>query len=88
MKVRKSVKLTFHHVATTENKKGMVTIQFYKIKIQVDHPRSTVLSKIARHFCSVADPGSGAFLISGSGIQTLNFESLVTIFWVKITLIL
>jgi hypothetical protein len=42
---------------------------------------------------SIADPGSGAFLIPGSGSgmgfsrisdpgsQTHNFESLVTIFW-------
>jgi hypothetical protein len=46
-------------------------------------------------FNSVADPGSGAFLTPGSGIrnrffrisdpgsQTHIFESLVTIFWLK-----
>jgi hypothetical protein len=44
------------------------------------------------------DPGSGAFLTPGSGIrnrvfpdpgsQTHIFESIVTIFWVKISLIL
>ncbi len=42
-------------------------------------------------FCIVAvladpDPGSGAFLTSGS--QTHNFESLITIFWVKSSIIL
>jgi hypothetical protein len=47
---------------------------------------------------SVADPGSGAFLTPGSGIrnrffpdpgsQTHIFESLVTIFWVKSSIIL
>jgi hypothetical protein len=49
---------------------------------------------------SVADPGSGAFLTPGSGIgfsesrisdpgsQTYIFESLVTIFWVKSSIVL
>jgi hypothetical protein len=47
---------------------------------------------------SVADPGSGAFLTPGSGIrdrffpdpgfQIHIFESLVTIFWVKNSIIL
>jgi hypothetical protein len=47
---------------------------------------------------SVADPGSGAFLTPGSGIrnrffpdpgsQTHTFESLVTVFWVKSSIIL
>ncbi len=52
------------------------------------------------YYCSVADPdpGSGAFLTPGSGIrnrffsdpgsQTHIFESLLTIFWVKSSIIL
>jgi hypothetical protein len=35
---------------------------------------------------NVADPGSGAFLIPGS--ETHIIESLVTIFWVKSTILL
>ncbi len=57
-------------------------------------------SKSYAKFCSVADPdpGSRAFLTPGSGIrnrffpdpgsQTHIFESLVTIFWVKSSIIL
>ncbi len=58
------------------------------------------LQKVISKKTSVADPdpGSGAFLTPGSGIrnrffpdpgsQTLTFESLVTIFWAKSSIIL
>jgi hypothetical protein len=46
-----------------------------------------------RIICCVKDPdpGSGAFLTPGSGIRDpkpIFFESLVKIFWVKISIIL
>ncbi len=64
---------------------------------------SCITEEIPKGSGSVADPGSGAFLTPGSGIrnsffsgsrisdpgsQTYSFESLVTMFWVKSSIIL
>jgi hypothetical protein len=68
-----------------------------KMKIRDKHPGSATLH-IGTGSVADPDPGSGAFLTPGSGIrnrffpdpgsQTHIFEGLVTIFWVKTSIIL
>jgi hypothetical protein len=87
-----------HHINVT---RGLVCIKFMTARGCINHRCINSYNRqIFYLFSSVADadPGSGAFLTPGSGIQnrffpdpgsrTHIFESLLTIFWVKSSIIL